>query len=85
MAQFTINVPDDKVTDLVAAFAKAYRYDDQFNGHPDPPTKAQFAKQQLLNYMKSIYKNYKREEAREAAELAANDAAIVEADTFTAA
>lgn len=60
MAQFTITVPDDKVQDLLNAFATQYNYqttvDDLSGGTvPNPESKAQFAKNKILKYIKEVY------------------------------
>jgi hypothetical protein len=78
MGQFTINYPDEKLQDILDAFATAYEYkeniDDPENPGqtiPNPETKAQHAKRQLTIYVRSIVK--------------ANHPAIVSANATTQA
>lgn len=59
MANISITIPDDKVSELLDAFATEYGYQDTIGGQPNPQTKAQFAKSKLIEFMKSVYKSSK--------------------------
>jgi hypothetical protein len=62
MVQFTINIPQERVADLLDAFAVQYNYqaeiDDPNNPDvmiPNPVSKAQFAKNTIKTYIKEVY------------------------------
>lgn len=50
MATLNINIPDDKVNDLIAAFGAVSQAD---------------AKQKIIDFIKRVYKNYKRQQVNE--------------------
>lgn len=51
MAQVVINIPDDKVNNILDAFA------DQFGWNAELGiTKASFAKNKIINYIKDVYR-----------------------------
>lgn len=50
MANFTIKIPNDKVDAVVDALCKKFDYTDTLN-----MTKPQFAKKQILNFIKKVY------------------------------
>lgn len=55
MAQIVINIPDTVVGRVLDAFAATYRYAATLpDGSPNPQTKAQFAKQRVLAYVKEV-------------------------------
>lgn len=53
MAQITINIPDDKIQDLLDAFAYVQQ-------PAQGVTKAQNAREQLRDYLLNIYKSYRK-------------------------
>jgi hypothetical protein len=57
----TLTVPDAIKTDVINAFAYAYKYQDTINGQPNPQTKAQFAKEIIKQFIREVYKKYKVE------------------------
>ena len=65
MAQFTMTIPDGLVNELLDAFAEVEGIPvDESTGEPTM-TKADFAKSQIRNYIRSIYRRYKRREAED--------------------
>ena len=60
MATFTINIPNDKITALLDAFAMQYNYQEQIETEtgemvPNPVSKAQFAKNIVTSFIKEVY------------------------------
>lgn len=62
MAQFTIDIPQEKVTDLVDAFAIQYKYQESVEDPsnpdemiPNPISKVQFAKDTIKAFVKETY------------------------------
>jgi hypothetical protein len=58
MAQITVNIPNDKISDVVEAFATGYGWTTGSG-----VTKAQFAKQVVADFVKRTYQNYVVENA----------------------
>jgi hypothetical protein len=53
MAQITISIPDAVLPRVLDAMASAYGYSATLpDGSPNPQSKAQFARQQLANFVK---------------------------------
>jgi hypothetical protein len=52
MAQITITIPDDKVAEVVAAFASAYNYT---ANAAQGETQNQFARRMIAEFVKQIY------------------------------
>ena len=79
MAQFTIERPDDKVQELLTAFATLYPIPQAVTeeGEEEEPqfTKPQWAKKKVRDYIREIYTAWKAKEAAEVARLAAIGAA----------
>lgn len=71
MANITITIPDDKVADIVEAFVERYKYT------VADGTKAEFAKQKVIEYIKRIYKESKVNE------LSNREAIKTDAETYT--
>ena len=76
MAQFTIEIPDDKVTELLTAFATLYQIplavQEDPEVEPEPLyTKPVWAKMQVRKYIREVYTAWKAKEAAEVARLAA--------------
>jgi len=76
MASITINIPDSIAARVLNGFATNYGYQETINGQPNPQTKAQFAKAQLIDIIKGAVK---AAEAQTAA-TAARNAAIQDVD-----
>ena len=68
MAQLVIDIPDDKVADVLDAFAV------QYNWNPGLGTKAQFARNKVAEYVKSIYV---LQQAKVAANMAKTNASTI--------
>jgi len=67
MAQIIINIPDDKVQELLAAISDNYGYETDI-GTPDnpqanPESRAQFSKRQMIAWMKNQLKIKKDRES----------------------
>jgi len=78
MATFTITIPDDKVQDVLDAFANQYNYQEQVPNPdydpdvpaseetvPNPISKASFAKGTVRAFVKNVYIAYKATEIDE--------------------
>ena len=59
MAQITITIPDDKIQDVLDAFADNFGYDSESG-----KTKAQFAKGILITWIKREYLSWKGDTAK---------------------
>lgn len=64
MANITLVIPNNKITDIVESFAVNYGYQAKITNEAgeeidNPETKAQFAKRQILDFIKENYKVYK--------------------------
>jgi hypothetical protein len=59
MANFTITIPNDKLPDLIAAYSVDYM-ETLPNGQPNPQTRAQYAKEELLRTIKQRVIDYKK-------------------------
>jgi len=68
MADITITIPDDHVTDVLDAFADQFNYEVNKN---EGESKAQFAKRMVINNMKKIVQNYISVRAAEIARIEA--------------
>lgn len=77
MATITLNIPDAQLNRVVNGLATLYGYQATVNGEPNPQTKAQFAKAQILRFVKE---SVKAVEANADAE-AARTAAVTKAET----
>jgi len=83
MVNVTFTIPDAQVNRYINAFAVMYNYQTEVpdgNGGmiPNPQTKAQFAKQCVVNYMKEIVKACEVQEAVETARTTAASATQVD-------
>lgn len=76
MARLTIDFPDGETNRILNAFASAYQYSATLpNGDPNPQTKAQFFKAQVMRFIKGVVKGQEVEDAAIAARAAAEAAA----------
>lgn len=82
MASFTMDIPNDKVNDLLDAFAELYGYDDSEGAPQEGVTKADFAKDKIRDYLREVFTAYKAKQAAESARQAAIDAATVDVTDF---
>lgn len=78
-----INIPTEKRQDIIDAFCSVYKYRDEVEDVdeimiPNPQTKAEFASQQLLLYIREVYKSYKVDSID-----AAKQTIITNADIYT--
>ena len=62
MAQITINIPDSAINDVKDAFAALYGW-----SADSGLTKAQFAKAKVSEYVKTVLKEYKAQQAADGA------------------
>lgn len=98
MADLVFTIPDQYVADVLDAFADKYEYREEIEVDdpdsdmpgmyitvPNPQTKAQFAKQVILNHIKTVYVQYKEKIDTQAAVDAVTVIATTESDTFTGA
>lgn len=60
MANVNITVTFDSTVQnrIVDGLCGAYSYDSAIEGNPNPPTKAQFAKQRIIDFIKKTVKDY---------------------------
>lgn len=64
----SITIPDTQIQRVIDAFAAEFGYQSTITNadgttSPNPVTKAQFAKQQLIAYIKQITRNYEANQA----------------------
>lgn len=78
MATLSITIPNEIAVRVNDAIAGMYGYQDTIDGEPNPQTKAQFSKQQVINFLKETVKAYEANLASEAARLAASNTAETE-------
>ena len=76
MAEFTITIPDNKVQELLTAFATLYPIPQAVQEDPEVEseplyTKPVWAKMQVRKYIREVYTAWKAKEAAEDARLAA--------------
>ena len=70
MAEFTIEIPDDKVQDVIAAFKKKYHYQAILeDGETNTETGAAFAERMLKEHIRNVTLRYLRKQAADAIEL----------------
>lgn len=66
MAEIKIIIPTEKINGIVEAFADEYNYKEQIEVKGElvdnPQTKSQFAKEQVMNFIKRTYKRNKLKE-----------------------
>jgi len=60
--QISITIPDDKLTEVIDALCSAYNYDEK---KLKDETKAQFAKRQIINFVKEVVKSNRIDKAVE--------------------
>ncbi len=78
MAQFVMTIPDAFVPALLDAFEWRFPIPiDPATGQP-AKTQAENAKDEVRRFAREVYKDYKAQEAAQAAEVAAGDAADTE-------
>lgn len=63
MANITITIPDASITRIVNAHAEVYNYDEAIVGVENPPTKAEFTRQQIIKHVKYVVKVHEGDEA----------------------
>lgn len=69
MASINITIPDDKIDSVVDAMCEYFGYqtsivDDEGGAIPNPETKNQFAKKQLKQFIKKVYRKNEVRKAR---------------------
>jgi hypothetical protein len=70
MATITVNIPDDKITEVKDAICEAYGWTAESG-----MTKAQFAKRVVADFVKEIYRSQVGTKAAEAARLTSEQVA----------
>lgn len=63
MAQITLNIPNEHLTEVAEALAFVGGYQETIDGSPNPVTKNQFAKVQVIKYVKNAVKEYRAQQA----------------------
>lgn len=63
MANINIVIPDNLLPRVINGIASFYGYQTEINGQPNPQTKAQFAKAQLIAHIKHCVKTVETDEA----------------------
>lgn len=71
MAQLTITIPDAQTARVFDAFAAAYGYQATIDGQPNPQTRAQFARQKVIEFIKNTVKAQEAQAAADSARSAA--------------
>lgn len=57
MANITLQIPDAALNRIVDGICDAYNYTLAIEGMQNPPTRGQFAKQQIINFIKTTVRN----------------------------
>lgn len=70
MANITIQIPDALLPRVINGLASFYGYQAEIDGQPNPQTKGQFAKMQLIEHIKHCVKTVETDGAVNAARLA---------------
>lgn len=70
MAVISINIPDNLLPRVINGLASFYGYQAEIDGQPNPQTKGQFAKKQLIAHIIHCIKTVETDEAVNAARLA---------------
>lgn len=68
MANITIQIPDASLNRVINGICDAYEYDRAIMGMPSPPTKTQFAKSRIIEFIKSTVRSAEVNIATRAAE-----------------
>jgi hypothetical protein len=64
MAQIALIIPDAQLARVITAISVTHQYSATLpNGDPNPQTEAQFAKQQIANWVKNVVTRYESEQA----------------------
>lgn len=80
MGQIILNFPDENETKIIRGTAEYLGYQETINGQPNPETRRQYYKAQMVAFTKNCYRANLANKAAEEARLAA----IVAADAETA-
>jgi hypothetical protein len=88
MANITIKVPDNSISDLVDAFAEEYGYQSTVTNEAGEQvqnlqTKAQFAREQVLNFIRNVYQSNRIKKATDNASKTEADEVKIITDEFT--
>lgn len=76
MTQITLNIPDAVLPRVINGISRQYEYRDTLpDGTPNPETRAQFARRQVILWVKRTVRQAEVEAAREAAEIEAGETA----------
>lgn len=67
MATISINIPDPVAQRVTDGICGAFNYALSIEGVQNPPTKAQFAKAQVIDFIKTTVKNYEAKQAEDTA------------------
>lgn len=69
MATISLTIPDASLTRIIDGICAVYNYNQFIEGMQSPPTKAQFAKAQIIAFVKATVKNSEVAAANAATEL----------------
>jgi len=54
MAEIKVTIPDDKIAKVIDSFVSCFGYQATIDGQPNPQTKTQFTKAQIIKYIKAV-------------------------------
>lgn len=80
MGQIILNFPDANETKIIRGAADQLGYQETINGVPNPETRKQYFKSQMVEFARNLYRANKANQAAEDA----RRAAIIAADAETA-
>ena len=66
MADITLTIPNASLTRIIDGICNAYNYDLAIEGVSNPPTKGQFAKAKIIEFVKTTVKNEEISAAQQA-------------------
>lgn len=79
-----INIPQEKKQDIIDAFCSVYNYQEEIELQdleteeitmiPNPQSKADFTKNELLRFIRNVYESHKAAETEKAKQTAISDA-----------
>ena len=80
--EIKLTIPTEKKQGIIDAFCSVYGYQTEIDGGegmvPNPQTQGEFAKEQIMKFVKDVYVSYKAKETD-----SARKTAIITAKTYT--